>query len=342
MFNTYFNTDIKSNGELDNLLDKLENVDYHTFYRAYVVNNQDSLNLGRVQVRIPALHGFNSSNTNYVPSSSLPWATPAIFSGAGNDSGSYLVPNVGDTIFVTFENNSPTTPIYFGGILSKEGNTTKSISSNNINNNKVYKYKDDDLAKDIEHNTERIVYKSLKGATIIIDDYDEEEYIKIVDQSGQEVSMQNYSDSLNRRGNKYGLSERSKITMTNAQGDKITLKNGKTYIQSDSLVIESNNIDIPGYNRDFEQEASLVDLINGESVIDYDNLTDSNVMKYQKEVNKILGTPAYTAYNKNMVNRALYLLSKLLGKEINAEEQIDYSDEIIAMSVGLTETLLSE
>ena len=116
---------------------------------------------------------------------------------------------------------------------------------------------DIDSIIDIKNNTERVIYKSLKGAVIMIDDYDSEEYIKIIDQSGQEIMMQNYDVPLDRRGSDLGVSNKSKITITNNHGDVITLKNDKTYIKSKSLIIESEELDMPGLNRDFSQEAAL-------------------------------------------------------------------------------------
>ena len=49
--------------------------------------------------------------------------------------------------------------------------------------------------------------------------------------------MENYGNSLGRREDNLGLSDKPKITITNNVGDKITLKNGKTYIQSKSFTI---------------------------------------------------------------------------------------------------------
>lgn len=340
-----FNNDIiniynNENNNINDVLNGINKVDYNMFYRGIVVDNQDPLNLGRARIRIQALHGSKRGDTNFVETPNLPWANSAIFSGAGNDSGSFLIPNIGDTVFVTFENGSPQLPIYFGGVFYMYGDKDKTISSSNINKNKPYTYSDDDKIKDIKHNTERVIYKSLKGATILVDDYDSEETVRIVDQSGQEVTMENFSESLDRRGTDLGLSEKSKITVTNSQGDKFTVKNGKIYIQSDSLVIESKNIDIPGYNRDFEPEANLLNEINGESVVDYDSLTDSNVITYQKQIDQILGIEQYRASDRNLIYEALDLLSEVLGEYIDKSKQTDFSERIIIEANDLIESFI--
>lgn len=335
MFNTNFYTHVSdSNESMDRFMDNLNNIDYHTFYRAYVIDNADSMKLGRVKIRIPSMHGFNSSNANYVDNSVLPWATPAIFNSAGNDTGSFLIPNVGDVVLVTFEENNKELPIYFGGIPSKIGDNTKNLSSSKINGNKKYIVNDDDLIKDIKHGTERVVYKSLKGSTIIVDDYDGEEYLKIIDQSGQTIEMQNYDDSLNRRGDKVGLSTKSKITITNNQGDKITLKNNQTYIKSNSIVVETEKIEIPGVNRDFSLEASIVDLINGSEVIAYNSDTDSNAIKYQKMIDKIIGIEEFSASDKKIINKALELLKDINEDDYIDSKQTDYSSNMITKAIA--------
>lgn len=326
MFNNYISSNVEDNEELNKVLKSFEEVNYNAFYRAYVVDNNDIDKLGKVKVRIPVLHGFTSKNPNFVDSNALPWASPAIFPSGGNDSGAFLVPNVGDTVYVTFEADSPKLPIYFGGIPSKIGDNEKKISSININKNEPYTYNDDDYIKDIVNGTERVIYKSLKGATIIIDDYDSNEYIKIIDQAGQEVTMENFrDDSLNRRGNKLGLSSRSKMTLTNNQGDKVTLKNGKVYIQSDTISIETKSIDIPGINRDFWPEDALINQINGDSPIMYEPTKASNALVYQDILDEIIGNRNYKAKYREMIEKAIQLTNEISNEVISTNDQTDFS-----------------
>ena len=87
-------------------------------YRARVENNQDSTRSGRVQVRVPQLHGTEGSS-NYLETSGLPWATPVTPVGSGYDHGSLMVPDIGDYVFVLFENGDRSTPIYLGGCFGQ-------------------------------------------------------------------------------------------------------------------------------------------------------------------------------------------------------------------------------
>lgn len=339
MFNYYNQFLNKTNEELDEVIGNYNKVDYNAFYRAYVVDNNDLDSIGRVKVRIPTIHGIDPNSSIYVESESLPWASPGIFNSAGNDSGSYLVPNVGDMVFVTFEGDSPDLPIYFGGIPLKAGVNPKRISSTNINDNNPYEYTDDDLIKDVKNGTERVIYKSLKGATIYLDDFDGKEFIRIIDATGQEISMENYSSPMNRRGDRLGLSDRSKIAITNNQGDKITLKNNKVYVQSSNLVIETTKIDMPGINRNFSLEADLTDVINGIDVIPYDSSTDSNAIKYGILIDKIIGMNYYKASNKNIIDEAISLTVDTNGEIISSNIQTNYSDEMITLANTYTEEI---
>lgn len=59
------------------------------------------INFGRVQIRIPALHGNIPTQSNYLADKSLPWAKPAILNGAGNDLGQFIVPSKGTRVVVS-------------------------------------------------------------------------------------------------------------------------------------------------------------------------------------------------------------------------------------------------
>ena len=320
MFNTNLvNYQLQQDSSMEDVLDKLK-IDYNAFYRAYVIDNNDIENLGRVKVRIPVIHGTNSSSEYYTPNSALPWASPGVFNSSGNDSGAYLIPYVGDTVFVTFEYNNPTLPIYFGGIPSKKGNKSKTLSSTNILNNLNIVYDDNDLIKDIVHGTERVIYKSLKGATIIVDDFDGEEYIKIIDQSGQTITMQNYGSYLFRRKNLLGISPKSKIEITNNQGDIISLKNNEVFIQSDSLKINTNSIDIPGRTRDYSIEANLADIINGETIVEFNKDNKLSYKEYNNVIDEIIGNITRNAYYRNIILNANYLIAIINGEEPYIQE----------------------
>jgi hypothetical protein len=73
-------------------------------YRATVFNNLDPLNIGRIQVMVPDV-------SNFIPSS---WAMPCV-PYASKQGGFFAVPQIGDGVWVEFEQGDPDYPIWVGG-----------------------------------------------------------------------------------------------------------------------------------------------------------------------------------------------------------------------------------
>lgn len=265
-----FNVSVNNNEmiidkELNELLEGLK-IDYTQFYRGIVVDNIDPELKGRIKVRIPQIYGTDPESNVFISTDSIPWACCAILP-AGNDSGSFLPPNIGDTVFVTFESGRPTSPIYFGGILTTrvedEEPDKKGIGSTKIFGGRIAPVNVDDLPQEVITGTERIIYKSLKGAVIYIDDKDENECIKIVDQNGQSIIMENLSASmLGRRGGDVGKNPRSQIVLTNSSGDSITLTQGKIHLKSSNIIFETDNFLQIGLN-ELDDEINVADIILG-------------------------------------------------------------------------------
>jgi hypothetical protein len=73
-------------------------------YRGTVLNNIDPLQIGRVNVQVPAVTGL-------LPSS---WALPCV-PVAGKQMGTFMVPQIGSGVWVEFENGDINLPIWVGG-----------------------------------------------------------------------------------------------------------------------------------------------------------------------------------------------------------------------------------
>lgn len=212
----------------------------NAFYMAIVVDTNDSYKLGRVRIRIPAIHGVDSSQSYYTEDDSLPWARPAIWNGAGNDTGQFIVPSAGTRVFVTFEYNSDDKPIYFGGIptlynkVKEYNDNPKIFTGDNIDI-----YTDDRITDLDELSAQQVVYKSIKGATILINDEDTKESIKIIDAAGQQIIMENESgNSLPRRGNNTIPTKGANIKIITA---------GKLNLDCDTLDLDANNTNLSDY-----------------------------------------------------------------------------------------------
>lgn len=214
-----------------------------------VENSSDPLMLGRVQVRIPALHRLpTDTDASYISDIDLPWARPGIFNGAGNDLGQFLPPIPGTRVWVVFEDGDPDKPVYLGGIPTIHGNDKLYNKNNPQALDGPFKVDSDDTPLEVlsvAPNT-NIIYKSLKGAVIYYDDTDHEESVNIIDQSGQFVRMAN-------RGTKAIESRRGALLGTNHDSYIEASHDGYTKVRVDDtgteIVYQSRPEELPAdYN----------------------------------------------------------------------------------------------
>lgn len=78
---------------------------YYGLYRGVVVRNDDPENLGRLVVRVPEITGDETHEY---------WAIPfGMF--AGKNIGFFVVPNIGDAVWVSFEYGDPSYPLWTYG-----------------------------------------------------------------------------------------------------------------------------------------------------------------------------------------------------------------------------------
>lgn len=169
-------------------------------YRGKVESIDDPDRLGRVRARVWAVHR-DDANT---PDEALPWAEVNESGGGGYDYGSFDPPPVGSGVWVMFEGGDPDFPVVIG--------TFRGVPVRNADNPNVFLVKDKkptvesswtppdqqsetpkDIFEDVyngdPHPTKRIWHKSYKGHTIIIDDGDGKESLKIIDRAGQIIEF---------------------------------------------------------------------------------------------------------------------------------------------------------
>ena len=295
----------KLNNDILNNKKKLQvDINYNAFYLGIVEDTNDPQGLGRIKARIPAIHGTDKSQSIYLDTASLPWASPALLNGGSNDMGQFIVPIKGSTVYMTFEYNSYNDPIYFGSIPTKIGSTKYYNDNSNIYNGETYDINTNDRITDLDKDSaQTVVYKSFKGATILIDDKDGKESISIIDAAGQQIVMENDSDEpLPRRGNKtlppstaniriltagsidmicdeFNVDTKNTTIDTNIAtiNSEVTNLNssGSTNLSSDNFTITANSTNIPDYVDDSEIHISIADIRNEvsdlESRVEYKN-----------------------------------------------------------------------
>ena len=87
---------------------EIDDLKFHRFYRAIVLDNDDSSKLGRVKLNVLTI--FDG-----IGADDLPWATPAmpIFTGSGSGYGNFAIPEVGSQVWCFFEAGDFNQPVYF-------------------------------------------------------------------------------------------------------------------------------------------------------------------------------------------------------------------------------------
>lgn len=190
----------------------IEQLQDHRFgmYRGVVENNADPEGLDRVQVRIHDIHGDETSTAREV----LPWAEINVFGCGGYDSGSALAAQMvpGSTVWVQFEKGHINNPVVMGGwrgrpqfaqeMRTVSGKRTTDpdepfdenapwVPPEQQNETPKDVYFRDGAEEEFEDSipTRTVHVKTTKGHTILTEERDGQEYLHIIDRSGQAIEM---------------------------------------------------------------------------------------------------------------------------------------------------------
>ena len=152
--------------------------DLYGIYRGVVVDNEDPLKIGRVKVRVFSLHGVYD-----ISDEDLPWANYCSPFGSAN-SGSFIIPEVNNTVFVAFEGGDQQYPLYLGTSYST-GKEDYYLVGNTSGRKRNIRART--LEKPVEalNNDLKVLYKSSKGSIIVFEDTDGNECVRIQDAMGQ-------------------------------------------------------------------------------------------------------------------------------------------------------------
>lgn len=155
---------------------------YYSIYRAEVVDNEDEEERGRIQVKVPSLFGEN------LP---LPeWACPKDFRAAGTGKGEFYVPDVGDYVYVEFENGDPRFPVYSGGWHAKEELDPDFAYIDGVPKIRGIKTRyGHSLRFDETEGEEKIILNTKAGHYIILDDTPDSEAFYLIHKSGTQIQV---------------------------------------------------------------------------------------------------------------------------------------------------------
>jgi len=196
-------------------------------YRAFVRDNHDPERLGRCRLEIPAVLGIGKDNWS-------DWASPCLPYGGINDCGMFLVPEEGASVWAEFEGGLAQYPIWSGVWLAGSNPGEQPDESKRLCDSVTCQDCRDatdhvrNRADNLEHGRfhahppyycpkMKVLVKTALGHTVYLDDKSESACIRIMDSSGQSITLQ--SGKMIQIADKVG----STITMDAISGD-ITIR----------------------------------------------------------------------------------------------------------------------
>jgi len=129
-------------------------------YLAEVINLDDPESLSRVQLRVLNFDGVDSHDGPI-------WARVAC-AFAGNNRGSFLLPDVGDEVLVVFVNGDPRFPVVVGGLWNGSSTSPETISGG--------------------RNRKKVI-RSKNGVKVTLDDQDGQEQFIAETPGGQKITL---------------------------------------------------------------------------------------------------------------------------------------------------------
>ena len=180
---------------------------FHGGYLAEVIDLNDPSSLSRVKVRLLSFDGVNGHDGPV-------WARVAC-PFAGSDRGAFLLPDVGDEVFVIFVNGDPRMPVVVGGLWNGNSQPPETISGGQ---------------------NRRKVIRSKNGVKITMDDQSGQEQFIVETPAGQKITLKDGPGSVfveDSNGNSVKL-EPAGITVTASA--KVTV-NASTIALSAGMVM---------------------------------------------------------------------------------------------------------
>jgi hypothetical protein len=167
-------------------------------YRAFVRDNHDPERLGRCRLEVPAVLGTGKDNWSE-------WASPCFPYGGNDDVGMFFVPEEGASVWAEFEGGQVQYPIWVGVWLARSNPGEQPHESKRLCESPTCQDCEDakehiENPDDLEHKKyhahppfycprRKVLFKSETGHTIVVDDKDGEEFLRIIDRAGQIIEM---------------------------------------------------------------------------------------------------------------------------------------------------------
>lgn len=269
--------------------------DFPGIYRARVEFRADPLRIGRVKVRVPQLHGIPGLTDEFIEVQALPWAMPANSSTSGFDMGDFRVPVVGSFVWVQFEAGDREKVRYFSGVYgtgSKTSHKYGSLDGENpepdsvpagswdspVGESEVPSDVFDGKSEDDHEPTRDVLYKSMKGHTVVTEEEDEKESMSFIDRAGQ---IFRFICPIKSDENRTGDNSFQRGTRNSIKGDQLDYEE-QSFMSKAVVILKDlagqivrtvseygkEKVEIASRDKK-EKRQSVLQLRSGESTIDY-------------------------------------------------------------------------
>jgi len=189
-----------------------------------VTNNQDPEGMGRVRVTFP---WRGDGDESY-------WARIATLM-AGNDRGTFFLPEVGDEVLVAFDHGDINNPYVLGALWNGEDAPPETNSDGQNNIRKIKSRSGHEIIFDDTQAQEKIEIHTNAGHRILLDDSSGQEKIEIVDKTGSNsIKIDSVANSINVES---AMQLKIKAqTIEIESGTTITIKAGATLTLQGALI----------------------------------------------------------------------------------------------------------
>jgi len=145
-------------------------------YRATVAAVDDSTHRGRIKVNVPAVFDLTS------PDAAV-WATPC------QPWGHMFVPEVGDKVWVAFEDGDPTAPVWLGQWYPSGAAPADAAVTPPVKRLIVSKSGHEILLDDTAGSEKIVIHSKNAGQKIVLDDTAGDEKVVISDKGGSSIEL---------------------------------------------------------------------------------------------------------------------------------------------------------
>lgn len=244
---------------------------FYSFYRGYVLDNEDPESLGRLKVLVP---GIIEDDIDY-------WAWPVNMMG-GKNYGVNSIPPTGSTIYVVFELGDPSQPLWFHGWRS-EGEVSPEDGKPGTHRytspgGAAVKIDDDTFEVIITSHTGTKVHLNQKGASIELASSNEKIFLGSKDRADEPAVLGDTIEKLLSTIIENQMKINSKIsdlsddfvsTLRDIGGASLGPVMGATMVaKATTLAIEMVKFkaDIAGYNKSIEAQYKQFESFKSETV----------------------------------------------------------------------------